>query len=276
MRPQPALPLGERLKRATMRTQPRGMFQRFTDRSRRAVHLAHEEARLLRHDYVGTEHILLGLLYEGEGVAATALNSMGISWQDARARVEEIVGYGPGTVTGTIPFAPGARKALGLSLREAQLSGHRYLGTGHLLLGLLHDGESTAAQVLSELGADRARVREHVTDLYGERERVNREAGRIRLAIPQDLVATAEELAEVRRQKEAAFGEGDLEAAAALRDRERRLLADKIRLERQWTAGVDTQTVMSENRLLRREIDRLRGLLRQRGIEPDDGTAQSG
>src|SRR6266545_6186789 len=126
---------------ATMRRQPKGLFQRFTDRARRAVHLAQEEARLLRHNYVGTEHLLLGLLYEGEGVAAQALGSLGVSLQAVRAQVEQIIGHGPTTPTGHIPFTPRAKKALELSLREALALGHNYIGTEHLLLGLIRDGE---------------------------------------------------------------------------------------------------------------------------------------
>jgi ATP-dependent Clp protease ATP-binding subunit ClpC len=123
-----------------MRTQPKGMFHRFTDRARRAVHLAQEEARLLRHDYVGTEHLLLGLLYEGTGVAAKALESLGISREDVRGQVEEIIGRGQGSRSGHIPFTARAKKVLEVSLREALALGHHYIGTERLLLGLLREG----------------------------------------------------------------------------------------------------------------------------------------
>jgi prophage maintenance system killer protein len=275
MRGRPALLLAERIKKATMRTQPRGMFQRFTDRARRAVCLAQEEARLLRHSYVGTEHLLLGLLYEEQDVAAKALESMGITLEGVRGRVEEIAGHGQSPVTGHIPFAPGAKQALELSLREALALGHNYLGTEHILLGLLREGDGTAAQVLTGFGAGHARVRERVLDLHGEREQAHREMELIRLAIPADLADTAEQLAQVQRQKEAAFDAGDLGSAAALRDREKQLLADKLRLEHQLTAGVGVQVVIAENRELHHELDRLRDLLRRHGIEPNDGTART-
>src|SRR6266511_3643585 len=145
-------PLVVKMGMATMRRQPKGMFQRFTDRARRVVHLAQEEARLLRHNYVGTEHLLLGLLYEGEGIAARALESLGISLEVVRARVEEIIGRGQITPSGHIPFTPRAKKVLELSLREALQLGHNYIGTEHLLLGLLREGEGVAAQVLAGFG----------------------------------------------------------------------------------------------------------------------------
>jgi hypothetical protein len=120
---------------------PKDLFQRFTDRARRAVHLAQEEARLLRYNYVGTEHPLLGLLYEGEGVAAQALGSLGVSLQAVRGQVEQTIGHGPTTPAGHIPFTPRAKKVLELSLREALALGHNYIGTEHLLLGLVREGE---------------------------------------------------------------------------------------------------------------------------------------
>ncbi len=151
-----------------MRKQPRGMFQRFTNRARRAVHLAQEEARLLRHDYIGTEHLLLALLYEEEGVAAKALASLSISREDVRVQAEEIIGYGQSAPAGPIPFTAPAKKALESSLREALQLGHHYIGTGHLLLGLLREGEGIAAQVLTGLGTDHARVRDRVLDLLAD------------------------------------------------------------------------------------------------------------
>ena len=166
--------LAMRIKNATMRTQPKGMFQRFTDRARRAVHLAQEEARLLRHNYVGTEHLLLGLLYEGEGVAAKALESLGISREAVRGQVEEIIGHGQSTIAGHITFTPRAKKVLEMSLREALQLGHHYIGTEHLLLGLLREGQGVAAQVLDRFGADHARVQERVLSLLtGECEQVD-------------------------------------------------------------------------------------------------------
>jgi ATP-dependent Clp protease ATP-binding subunit ClpC len=138
------------------------MFERFTDRARRVVVLAQEEARLLNHNYIGTEHILLGLIHEGEGVAAKSLESLGISLEAVRSQVEEIIGQGGASPSGHIPFTPRAKKVLELSLREALQLGHNYIGTEHILLGLIREGEGVAAQVLVKLGADLSRVRQQV------------------------------------------------------------------------------------------------------------------
>jgi len=136
------------------------MFERFTDRARRVVVLAQEESRLLNHNYIGTEHLLLGLIHEGEGVAARALEQLGISLERVRTEVEEIIGQGASSPTGHIPFTPRAKKVLELSLREALELGHNYIGTEHILLGLLREGEGVAAQVLMvRMGADLDRVR---------------------------------------------------------------------------------------------------------------------
>jgi len=141
------------------------VFERFTDRARRVVVLAQEEARLLNHNYIGTEHILLGLIHEGEGVAAKALESLGISLEAVRKQVEEIIGQGTQSPSGHIPFTPRAKKVLELSLREALQLGHNYIGTEHILLGLIREGEGVAAQVLVKLGADLSRVRQQVIQL---------------------------------------------------------------------------------------------------------------
>ena len=141
------------------------MFERFTDRARRVVVLAQEEARLLNHNYIGTEHILLGLIHEGEGVAAKALESLGISLEAVRAEVEEFIGQGDSEPADQIPFTPRAKKVLELSLREALQLGHNYIGTEHILLGLIREGEGVAAQVLVKLGADLSRVRRQVIQL---------------------------------------------------------------------------------------------------------------
>jgi len=141
------------------------VFERFTDRARRSVVFAQEEARLLNHNYIGTEHILLGLLRGEEGVAATALKTLGVSLEATRQRVEEIIGEGREMPPGHIPFTPRAKKALELSLREALQLGHNYIGTEHILLGLIREDEGVAAQVLKELGADLDRVRQTVIQL---------------------------------------------------------------------------------------------------------------
>ena len=141
------------------------MFERFTDRARRVVVLAQEEARMLGHNYIGTEHILLGLIHEGEGVAAKALESLGVSQEAVRRQVEEIIGQGERVPSGHIPFTPRAKKVLELALREALQLGHNYIGTEHILLGLIREGEGVAAQVLVKLGADLNRVRQQVIQL---------------------------------------------------------------------------------------------------------------
>ncbi|RJU02160.1 ATP-dependent Clp protease ATP-binding subunit [Arthrobacter zhaoguopingii] len=141
------------------------MFERFTDRARRVVVLAQEEARMLNHNYIGTEHILLGLIHEGEGVAAKALESLSISLGAVREQVQEIIGQGQQAPSGHIPFTPRAKKVLELSLREALQLGHNYIGTEHILLGLIREGEGVAAQVLVKLGADLNRVRQQVIQL---------------------------------------------------------------------------------------------------------------
>ena len=141
------------------------MFKRFTDRARRVVVLAQEEARRLNHNYLGTEHLLLGLLRESGGVAARALESLGISLDAVRQQVEEIIGLGQQAPSGHIPFTKRAKKALELSLRESLQLNHNYIGTEHILLGLLHEGDGVAAQVLMKLGADLNQVRQQVIQL---------------------------------------------------------------------------------------------------------------
>jgi ATP-dependent Clp protease ATP-binding subunit ClpA len=142
------------------------MFERFTDRARRVVVLAQEESRLLNHNYIGTEHVLLGLIHEGEGTAAKALEELGISLEAVRREVEDIIGQGASApIEGHIPFTPRAKKVLEMSLREALQLGHNYIGTEHILLGLIREGQGVAAQVLVKLGADLGRVRHEVIQL---------------------------------------------------------------------------------------------------------------
>jgi ATP-dependent Clp protease ATP-binding subunit ClpC len=183
------------------------MFQRFTGRARRVVVLAQEEARLLNHNYIGTEHILLGLIHEGEGVAAKALESLGISLQAVRSEVEEIIGQGQSAPTGHIPFTPRAKKVLELSLRESQQLRHGSIGTEHILLGLLREGEGVAAQVLVKLGADLSRVRQQVIELLSlepaeaEDQDENPETG-IVAAVASVFEENRDLRAEVRRLRE--------------------------------------------------------------------------
>jgi prophage maintenance system killer protein len=268
------IPLPGRLRKATTRAQPRGMFTRFTGQAVRAVHLCQEEARLLRHAYIGTEHLLLSLLYQGEGIAAEALASLGISREAVRGQLEQIVGLGASDpAPGHLPFTPRSKKVLELSLREAMRLGHHQIGTEHLLLGIIREGEGMAAQVLVALG----------TDLPGARDRVlavlhaHEEAGwPVRAPhVASELVNVSDRLAEVRRHKEAAFEAGELDVAAAFRDRERDLLSDQGRLEHELTASGDLTALIAENRRLLADVDRLRDLMRMYGIEPDGGSARS-
>jgi prophage maintenance system killer protein len=271
-----ALPLAERIKRAAMRSQPKDMFTRFTDRARRVVVLAQQEARGLGHGSVGAEHLLLGLLAEGQGVAALALESLGVSLEEVRDQVGEIAGRGQDTSAGRIPFTPQAKKVLEGSLREALQLGHTYIGTEHLLLSLLAVGDGIPAQVLAGRGITNALARERVVAvLTGRYVQADPKTRLVRLPVPARLAEVTEQLRQVQRQKTATFEAGDREGAAALRDREQQLRAEQLRLEQEWAAGVDVPAVIAENQRVHRELDRLRGLFRQHGIEPDGGTART-
>ena len=183
------------------------MFERFTDRARRVVVLAQEEARMLNHNYIGTEHILLGLIHEGEGVAAKALESLGISLDAVRQQVEEIIGQGQQAPSGHIPFTPRAKKVLELSLREALQLGHNYIGTEHILLGLIREGDGVAAQVLVKLGADLNRVRQQVIQLSSGRQPQSGEAMTVRLREAADRPAALAFLARHDSARVARLGE---------------------------------------------------------------------
>lgn len=138
------------------------MFERYTDRARRVVVLAQEDARQLAHNYIGTEHILLGLVHEGDGVAGQVLDKLGITRKHIQTRVEEVIGRGTDRPCGHIPFTPRAKKVLELSLREALQLGHNYIGTEHILLALIREGEGVGAQTLAWLGADLKETRQKV------------------------------------------------------------------------------------------------------------------
>jgi hypothetical protein len=243
------------------------MFERFTNQSRRVVVLAQEEARMLKHNYIGTEHLLLGLLHEGKGSAARALNATGLTLGAARDQVVAIIGRGQMEQSGHIPFTPRAKKSLELSLREALELGHGYIGTGHLLLGLIHQGDNVAVKMLGELGADltdlRARVIQELhdhpeeaapatgtprkvylsadvaglLDTIGERlSAIERHLGITEPVPAASLSRLDERIAQVRRDKEAAVEVRDFGQAAALRETEKQLLAERARVE-QETAG---------------------------------------
>jgi ATP-dependent Clp protease ATP-binding subunit ClpC len=271
------------------------MFERFTDRARRVVVLAQEEARMLNHAHIGTEHLLLGLVHEGEGVAARALESLNISLSAVRREVEETIGRGEQPPPGHIPFTPRAKKVLELSLLESNQLGHGYIGTEHILLGLLREGEGVAAQVLVKMGTDLNRARQQVVELLHGRSGERRPSGRRLRArsagdildlldaldrrlgaverwvgMRPDLRDLDEEIAHVRREKEAAIDAQDFEKAAALRDTERELLAGKDERTEGQAAG---PSMADETGRLRAELERLHALLRERGIEPGDEAA---
>jgi len=172
------------------------MFERFTDRARRSVVLAQEEARLLNHDYIGTEHILLGVLHEREGVAGQAMESLGISLDAVRARIASFTGPGETTPSGHIPFTPRAKKVLELSLREAYQLGDDHIGTEHILLGLIREGEGLGNQALTALGFDLAEVRRRVVELaeseggQGQEKAPARRAAPTAASLPPGILAT--------------------------------------------------------------------------------------
>src|SRR5262249_1309909 len=281
------------------------MFQRFTDQARRVVNLAQEEARMLKHNRIGTEHILLALIQVDDGVAAETLESRGISLAAVREQVEEIIGHGRWTPPVNIPYAPQAKKVLDMSLREALALGHHTIGTEHILLGMIREGSSPAAQVLATLGADLSRVRQQVLELLadpleedqgngpgaprsgladtGERGLLSEAIARFdsRLSAVEQRVGTGpdvgdldQQIAHARREKESAARAEDFETAAALRDRERMLLAEKASRQQQWaTAQLDLPTLAEGLQRLSGEVERLRRLLHQHGIDTKDGAA---
>ncbi len=274
------------------------MFERFTDRARRVVVLAQDEARRLNHDYIGTEHILLGLLHEGEGVAARALESLGISLDAVRQQVEEIIGRGQHAPSGHIPFTARAKKVLELSLRESLQIGQNYVGTEHILLGLIREGDGVAAQVLVRLGADLNRVRQRVIELISGQQpdrglpqegvpvadvQARLDAIEDRLAAVEQQVGTAADTSDldaqidtVRGERHAAADAQEYERAASLRDREKELLAAKTTRQEQWAAKHPALPDLAERcQQLADEIERLRALLREHGIgiDPQDRPA---
>ena len=247
------------------------MFERFTNQSRRVVVLAQEEARMLDHNYIGTEHLLLGLLHEGQGSAARVLEAMDVTLQAVRDQVIEIIGRGQAQHSGHIPFTPRAKKSLELSLREALQLGDGYIGTGHLLLGLIHQGDNVAVKILGGLGADLKELRARVTEeLRGNPEEgqdappADRERQQLKLYLRGEvkgLLDTIDDrlsaierrlgitrpvsalrglevrIAQVRRDKEAAIDVQDFGQAAALRDTEKQLIEEQARVEQEAAAG---------------------------------------
>jgi ATP-dependent Clp protease ATP-binding subunit ClpC len=253
------------------------MFERFTDQARRVLALAQDEARVRNCSRIGTEHILLGLIHERDGLAAVALESLGIGAEAVEQQIEEITGQHPEPSGGYAQYTMRAKKALDLSRREALQLGHNHIGTEHILLSLIREGEGPAAQVLLELGADLSRVRQQVLLLLGGdleddepqeapaseasvaraglgggigeskllaemllriEEMDNRLSGvEQRLGTGPDVRDLDQQIAQARRDKESAVGAEDYENAAVLRNRERQLLADKASRQKEWTTA---------------------------------------
>ncbi len=277
------------------------MFERFTDRARHVVVLAKEEARLLNHNWIGTEHLLLGLIRQGDSVAARVLESLGISLQAVRHEVEEIIGQGEQVPSEEIPFTPRSKKVLEQALRESLQLRDNYIGPEHILLGLMREGDGVAAQVLIKLGANLNRVRQQVIQLlhgYQGKEpksarRWPQEGAQVtevqarldavegRLAALEQRVGTGpdtsdldEQIVQVCREKESAIDAKDYAQAAALRNREKELLAGKAARREQWAAGHPALPDMAERcQQLTDEVERLRALLREHGIDPQDKPA---
>ena len=289
------------------------MFERFTDRARRAMALAQEEAQR-HHSGVGTEHLLLGLIQEGEGVAAKALEALGISLETVSQQIQEIIGPAKPPPSGHSRFSPRAKQVLKLSLREALQLGHHYIGTEHLLLGLMREGEGVAAQVLVKLGADLSGVRQQVIQLLqGYQGQEEPEAGRTaprpggarpgrarpgqpgtlaeilrgvesidsRLSAMEQSVGAGpevrdleEQIAQAARDKESAASAEDYERAAQLRDRKRQLLAEKSARQAEWAAAhLDLSSLAEGLHRVGDEVRQLRELLRRRGADRQDGAA---
>ena len=204
------------------------MFERFTERARQVVVYAQDEARSLKHNYIGTEHLLLGLLREEEGPAARVLEGLEVTLEETRAQVARIIGEGEEAASGQIPFTPRARKVLELALREALSLGHGYIGTEHVLLGLVRAKEGVAARILRDLDADADKVRKMVL----------RELGLPGKPVDPELRA---EIERVRAEKEEAFARGDEKQAAALEAREHRLrrIAEPMPLPPGWIRARD-------------------------------------
>ena len=213
------------------------MFERFTERARQAVVLAQDEARRLGHDHIGTEHLLLGLLREEEGLAARVLDALDVTLDDARAEVLRIVGRGEPVSTGQIPFTPGGKKTLELSLREAVAMGHDHIGTEHVLLGLARADEGVAAQILRERDVDPERLRAEVVRWLSGAPPLSRaepEPDDVELTSPPLAPEVLVELERLARDTQAALDRQEVAVAAAIRDAERRLRRAASRLVREW------------------------------------------
>jgi hypothetical protein len=285
------------------------MFERFTDRARRVVVLAQEEAMRLDHNYIGTEHLLLGLLREEQGVAAVALAAVGVELEAVRARLEEAVGRGTEPQSGHIPFTPRAKKVLELSLREALQLGHNYIGTEHILLGLIREGNGLAAQFIVGIGVPPSRLRAQVIGLLRDMPAPARAAERVagggvfssgerglvsnfraqlksvesrlkaveqRVGFGPDVREVDDEIVRLLGQENAAADAQEYELAASLRDRERELIAERDSRQRDWSAAHPDLSSLAETvRRLGDEVRSLNERLNQAGVAPAVGQPES-
>jgi prophage maintenance system killer protein len=246
-----------------------GPFQRFSPGAKETMISSQEEARSLRHGYIGTEHLLLGLLRQHDGVAAQALQATGISTDAVRTEVLEIIGRGHQVVRGHVPLTTRAKKVLQIAVREAREAGHMYIGTEHLLLGLLREGHGVACQVLSALGADADTLRQHLAELSGQPEAPGEPV------VPPGIRDYDLRIAQARQDKDAALDAGDAAQAATARGTEKQLIAERERLIADWSAGTDVAALGREIDRLRDEVRRLQDLLLRHGIGPEEATEQS-
>jgi ATP-dependent Clp protease ATP-binding subunit ClpA len=219
-----------------------GPFQRFTGRAREVVVLAQDEARALKHNYIGTEHILLGLLREEEGLAARVLESLDITVEGVRAQVARIVGQADEVTTGQIPFTPRAKKVLELALREALSLGHNYIGTEHILLGLVRENEGVAARILLDFDADAEKIRNEIIRMLsslGRRQEQSKPLAPRELTSPPVAREVLDELAHIEQERETAIAEQRFQAAAELTERESALVHVARELQAAWEAHRD-------------------------------------
>jgi hypothetical protein len=272
--PEPAVPLSPAKETPmhgwlpNLRRNPRHkgdlMFRRFSPRAREVVISAQQEARALHHGFIGTEHILLGLLRDRDGVAGRALHVLGISPEAAREQVLDIIGEGKQDLAGHIPLTPRSKKVLELAVREAVHLGHLYVGTEHILLGLVREGDGVGWHVLHRLGLTVPKVRDQVLQLVSQDQQAPSH-----VITPPGIRDYDTRIELARQAKDAAVDAKDLDRAAAARESEKELLAERDRLIAEWSAGVDLPTLGRELDWLRDEVNRLQGLLLRHGIEPE-------
>ena len=250
--------------RRTSRRKGDLMFRRFSPRAREVLISAQQEARALHHGFIGTEHLLLGLLRDRDGVAGRTLHVLGISPEAAREQVLDIIGEGQAEVTGHIPLTPRSKKVLELAVQEAVRLDHLHVGTEHILLGLVREGDGVGWHVLHRLGLTVPRVRDQVLQLVSQ----DRQAPS-HVITPPGIRDYDTRIELARQAKDAAVDAKDLDRAAAARESEKELLAERDRLIAQWSAGVDLPTLGRELDWLRDEVNRLQGLLLRHGVEPE-------